>query len=490
MTGDDTKLHKAFQRAVMDQEKVERKFNEMKKAADAAAKSADKTGDALKGAGKKGDQAFGTEIIGKLQSYATIMGGVQLAVQAVTGSMAKMRADTDAAVQSIERLRDQRKEMSQMATDPKDYQKLKGGAERLSTKYGLSQEEGHALQTAARAGGFEKNLDQVALAAATFAKTEDLIPTAASLPTIFEGLTPEQALNLTAAGGTAAKNMTFKGVAEQLRIGAQGGRQAGSSPQETAALVTIMSDLFNTSTGDRIRAFGGKVGQSDMKGLGIMGAMDKLQGMDEKGRKAFLGDSAELNAVYSFLSERGGDVRSMEKQLSASMAASGTANSPLNVGAQAYFADKENRALFDRDVQKRKRELTEQKELGVTGLNNEAAKDIVRTSLSKRNSSFLRRWAAEGAMAASEWMPGGNNPQAIATAGVGGARNVGLGAFGIGLNSAEDAAVITEAGGNKAIAEDMRKAAAELYGAAYDLRDSTKNKTNAARRETVVNRPE
>lgn len=488
MTGDAARLDKAFQKQFANQETMERGFKKVKKSAEDTTQAVEKTAHSLRGAAAEGDEAFGATMQARVRDYIAGFGTATVIIGAVQQAIAKMRQDTAAAVQEIDRLQEQRREMAQLATDSADYQVLKGGAQRISTRFGLDQNEAFALTNAARAGGFESNIDQVALAAATFAPADDLTATAAVLPTIFEGLTPEQALNLTAAGGTAAKAMAFRGIAEQLRVGAQGGKQAGASAVETAALVTIMSDLFGMSTGDRVRAFGSKVGQSDMAGIGIMGAFDRLRGMDDAGRKAFLGESQELHAVYKFLSERGDDVRAMEKTLAAGMNASGTDQSPLMIGARSFLEDSENRGVFQRNVARQQRVLAEQQELGVPGLAVEEAKEDVRRHLSSKRADWVTRVFTEAAMATTDVVT--DDPRymrAMGAAASGGPLQLNNLLTGNSVSADAEWARRSQAASDQMV-ENILSATASLDRAAKNLETGSSNVTGAARREATMNR--
>ena len=401
MTGDEAKLWRSFQKIVGGQKLLEDGFDKIKKKADQTEKSIEKMG-------QTGLQAFGTKAVAQLQDFAQGFGNVQAIVSVVSGAISQLKADTATAVQSIERLTEQRKEMAQLATGPEHYQMLSKSTQQLAGRFGLDLEEAHKLRSAALAGGFERSLPQVALATATFAPADELIPTAASLPKNFEGLTTEQALNLTAAGGTSAENMTFRGVAQQLRIAAQGAGPAGSSGVETAAMVAVLSDLFQESTGDRLRAMGLKIAMDPkLRGKGIMGTFDIIKN-DPKKRATLLGDSQELHAVYNKLSASdnrdANRIRAMEAHLQKQMDATGTPNSPLMTGAQSFLSDPLNRALFNTRVARANREITQMNKLGPEGLQNEQDMERARQQMINRGVNPVSRYLAEGFMAADTYL--------------------------------------------------------------------------------------
>lgn len=419
MTGDERKLWRSFQKIIAKEKETEQA---MKKIGDAATTTEGKVGKlsqaterhagatkgtqkALGEAGAAGDSAFGAGALAKVGAFATGMLSVRTIVAGVSAHIQEMRKATDAAVQSIEKLQGSRKALAGRSDSSKDYGALKSSAESLSMNFGLSQEAAYSLADSARAGGWESSLKPIALASATWAEADDLTSTASRLPKIpgWENLSPVQAVNLVAAADKAASNLNFKESSEYMIKAARGGSQAGATATETAAMVTVMSDLFGASTGDRISGFGGKLAQNKkLAGKGLMGGFDALQAMPEKERKKFLGDSLELNEVYSFLENRGGDVRAMEQFLAGEMAKSGTEQAPLAVRSRAYLEDPENAALFRKQVSAQKKELKIQKERGVIGLDEEAAKDDVRGRWSDEGAWWISRAIGEAGMYAMD----------------------------------------------------------------------------------------
>jgi hypothetical protein len=393
INGTDKGFLKTLQTAV-------RAENEMKDGLEKIKKKSEEAGGSLEKLGKSGQKSFGSQALGMLQSFTGGMASLQGAVQLVSSAVNQLNADAAAAVSAVSKLTDQRKEMAQLAKNPADYYKLKTRAQELSTTYGLDQEKAHSITNAARAGGFEGSLDQVALAAATFANAEDLSQTAAILPMLFKGLSPEQAINLAAAGGTESKSMTFRGISNEMVIGARGAAAAGSSAVETGALTTILSDAFGRSTGDRLAAFGTKVSlNKELAGKGIMGAAEALQAMPEERRKAFLKDDLETNQVYNALVQRGADVRAMEKKLQAGVNATGTANAPLAIGANAFLEDRENRAMLNANVAAQRAERNNQDLNAVYALNKQQAANEQRSFV---GGNPVGRFFVE----AGEWLPG------------------------------------------------------------------------------------
>lgn len=461
MTGDEAKLFRAFQKLMTGQKQLEDGFEKVKKKADGAAEGVEKLG-------KKGEQSFGAKALTELDKFAQGFVNVGTVINVVSGAVEKLKNDTASAVQSVQQLKAERKEMAQLAEGSADYAKMVQTSQRVASKYGLSQEESTKLTNAAKAGGFESTLDQVALATATFAPADDLIPTAASLPTVFEGLTTEQALNLTAAGGTQAKNMTFAGVAKELRGAAQGAGPAGSSAVETTALVTVLSDLFGQSTGDRIRAFGSKVAMDpELRGKGIMQSFEMMQ-KDPALRKGFLGDSQELHAVYNKLAAGAApQVRAMEGTLAESMRASGTPNSPLMLGARSFLEDPMNRAAFNADVAARQAEIAQMNKLAPEGLQIQADMDRQRKRMLENGTNPISRFLAESMMQTDAFILDpilGKSPWRTQSA--------------PGTDTKNDAA-------SQAI-NGLGEAAKKLDAAATNLQSQTQSRSNAQRNEAAM----
>lgn len=498
MTGDEVALWRALSKIVSKNKDVESGFkkvgDEAKKTeqkVDQLAKKVEKikpppvpppvqlkaVNEELKRTVVSGEQAFGSMALGKVGSFAAGFLAVGTAVQGVNAVIQLMKQETDAAVQSIERLTAARKGLAGRAESGQDYAQMKKQAESLSKQFGLDQESAYNLVSDARAGGFEGSLKPIALASATFADAGDLTKTASVLPTLFEGVNAEEAVNLVAATDSAAKTLDYKQASDLMQVAAQGGKQAGASASETAALVAVGSDLFGQSTGDRIKAFGGRVAlDKNLSGKGIMGAFDALRAMPEGKRRKFLGESQELNAVYAFLEERGDDVRAVEGELSSAMAASGTDQSPIARRAKAFLDDPENAALFSANVQKQRAEIAGQKERGITGLNAQQAKDAMRARWRKDGTWYVNRAIGEAGMFMADAVS--DDPHWIRGGGITGSR---------GMSPAGWSSLGDDMNWNKAqnqASEKMVEAALKIDQAAENLKQSTSPpRTNAQRAE-------
>jgi hypothetical protein len=214
----------------------------------------------------------------------------------------------------------------------------------------------------------------------------------------------------------------------------------------------------------------------NLRGKGVMGGFEELQAMSPEKRKKFLGESIELNSVYQALEQDADKVRARQKEVAAGVAATGTSGSPLMIGSQAFLADEQNAAVFGRNVARERRELAKEKELGVKGMQIEAAKDSVRAKLTADGTWGVNRGIAEASMWVADAFS--DDPRAIRSAGISGGRGGGTAYLGGAGNPFADGAWVKK----------QMEAAEDLAAAAADLKDSAKSRTAAQRAEAAVNR--
>lgn len=485
MTGDEGRLVKAFQRANQAQEKMSRGFKDVKKHASEADEKAKNIGRSMQTTGKLSSGAF-AEMSKGLADYATNLSAVTVVAGAVTAAIQKLKEDTKQAVKDIEVLADVRKAIAGRSESSGDFQRLKGSAERIATTYGLSETESYKLVDSARAGGFEGDIDQVAMAARTFASVEDLSAAASIMSELFqgEGITPSQGINAVAAADKAASQLDFKQATHLMQIGAQGATAAGSNLAELGALASTMSTPFGQSAGERIRAFGTKVSMDEsMAGQGIMGAYDSLRAMPEADRQKWLGGNQEIVTFYQQLEKLDDEIRNRTAIMQQAIQNSGTANSEMAIRSKAWLDDPEQAALMSRDISANRLSIAKRKKHGVAGLTYNDTRNRVEEQMIAHDRWSLAQVAALGAMDLTSNFT--SDPGTVA--GVG---------FGVAALAGGDALQPWEWQQNladlekslKEVAPSLAASAKNLEVATSNYRKEVGNATSAARREAAANR--
>lgn len=261
--------------------------------------------------GKKGKKAIGPEF---LTMAAGAVGGILSIATAWQTAMAAVEFynnEKDKAVEATNSLNESRRSLRQVSKG--DFDALEQRADDL-TKLGITREQARELVFSGRSTGFEGEEATVAKADPVI-NIQDGAAFAGEFRKFFGGdnLTIEQAFN-TALAGAAESKFNISELLPQVRTAAQGALKGGESSDVVAA-TSILADKFGQSTGDRLRALGGKVALDDRTtGLNLIDAVKMLQG-DEQLRKDILKDSSELQAVFAEFSAQMDRIVSADKRI-------------------------------------------------------------------------------------------------------------------------------------------------------------------------------
>lgn len=242
---------------------------------------------------------FGPEAAGQVASlvggYVTLQGAINLVAEAFRFA----RQESEEALGSLRGLDDSRRRLNQIATSPEDLQAKMGRADAAAAKFGV--DRGTAYQALFDAYNYQIPGEYENIMAGRHV----FDPAAATkvggkLPSLFPGLKPMEAVNMTLAAA-AASEADFEDFASVVPIAGEGGRIAGASPEETLAGVGVLGSSFKSSAvaADRLKNIMTKIGLNpELQGKGLLGGLDALQAMSPEARGGILGDDQESNAAY------------------------------------------------------------------------------------------------------------------------------------------------------------------------------------------------
>jgi hypothetical protein len=330
MTGEEAQLWRALNKIVSKEKEVETGF---KKVGDEAAKAEQKvdklgrrvekikppavpppvqlkaTNQALKQTAIAGESAFGTAAIMRIGNFAAGFVSVSAAVGFARSSIQQLKADTDAAVASVEKLSQANRSLAQVATSPADYARLTTGSDKLAARYGVERDVARDVIFSARSEGFEGSVEDI-LRGAPAVDPRSSARVAGQLPTLFKdaNLSPTAAINMTLKAAQQSR-LNFEQIASAAPGAAEGTALTGSSPEETLAMLSVLAGKFKSgdTAADRIKAFSSKVGISKdkrLKGKSVLEALRTVQNdFSAKDRGEFLGEGVEINTAFRYLME-------------------------------------------------------------------------------------------------------------------------------------------------------------------------------------------
>jgi hypothetical protein len=212
----------------------------------------------------------------------------------------------------------------QVSQGPKDMQAMVSTASGLAARYGINRAEAEQLILASRNENFGPAVGLIAsgmganvLAGGAAGKA------AGQIPGLFpgSGLTSTQALSGAFAAAQGSR-VNFEMLGQNLPQAAEGASLAGASPAETMALLSVMTGRFASpeAAAARIKILGTNIGISPtLRGKGILGGVAALQGMSEKDRGGFLGQSAEQNSAYMVITQEMAAIQARQQTIEAAI---------------------------------------------------------------------------------------------------------------------------------------------------------------------------
>lgn len=306
MSGDEAKLFRSYQKIIDQAAKLEGKQKDLAKTTQQV--------------GAQADQSFGATAASAVGKYAMGILSLQAATQAFGAAMAYSKANTDAAIASVEQLIQARQKLNQVVDSGKEGQAANDFAERLASR-GISRDAALDIVSSARGAGFVGSEDMVArLVAANQFSPQSAVMTAGRVRNMFGdgAMTSLQSLAGTRAGSKIS-DLDIDPYLNMLPNLATAQTMAGGTPAEAMAITAYVASKHQRGA-EYVATMSGSLNQlKGFKGLGIMGQVEKLRGMTEAQRTKALGGSKEANFAYDWLSSGGGIVAGYQKQIQAAI---------------------------------------------------------------------------------------------------------------------------------------------------------------------------
>lgn len=321
---------------------------------------------------------LGTSVAGVMTSYLSLQG----VLAGVRNALAFVRGETDRAVASSEQLIESNRQLRQVAISDKDLQAMHDKADLLATEYGETRQTTRAIVFQGRSLGFEEAVPSL-IKYGDVVSPEQAALVAGKVPKLFpgSGLTPMQAVDL--VGFAAQKSeISFEDMALPLARLAEGGGLTGATPEETAAIMSVMVTSFASkeTAADRMKALAVKLSQSEeFGGKGVVEGFKALVAADEEARSDFLGKNAELIVAFGKMKERVPEVDEALGKMEAHTASMKGGRLPfLEQAYEATFSEKTEVGRLNRSLERLRKarisdELKNEKQLAKRGADQEAA---------------------------------------------------------------------------------------------------------------------
>lgn len=316
LTAEEAQLLRAMKKAEDAQQRYNDKLKKSKEEAANASAQARKTGDSLAEMGKRSESAFNLR---SLQNYVAGFSTVTTAISAATAMWNKFRQEQDQALGTLlgtantDRMLTQVAEAGQLST-------LIAQADNLATTRGMDRNAARQLLFTAISDGFQQDVSTVAAASAVIDPNDAGI-VAGQTRGLFrnDNLSAEEALSMVLSAAKISR-LDFGPMARSLPTAAAGVSQLDGTLAETLAAMAVLPGKFKSGddAATYLKGFASKASLDQRtSGMGLLAAFDTVAAMSEEDRRDFLGESIELNQVYSALSQTRADIGEIYKTIQA-----------------------------------------------------------------------------------------------------------------------------------------------------------------------------
>lgn len=314
----------------------------------------------------------------RARQFGIALGVLGTAVATLRQGFQGLREDAERGLAAAEKIRGGNQNLAQIAGSADELKRMEMVADGLAVRFGISRQDARELLFSAKSAGVAEGGGLSTMArASTLLEKDATARVAGQFTNLFKGAQDVSVNQALSGAMVAAQDSLF--TFEELSLGAPSAAEAaagaGTSAEETLALLSVLSDRFPSTqtTGDRIKAFSSKVAQTEsLRGLGVVGAFEALRAMDPEDRKEILKDSQELNAVYDILSKDIDEVIAKRKQIEEDFRATAAGGGALARQLQIQESSASFRLGRDRVSAEVKAEI----ELEREGLRLEAARAL------------------------------------------------------------------------------------------------------------------
>lgn len=396
MTGDEAKLFRSLQKIVGQQNKMKKGFEDVEK-------SGKKAGDAT-------EKSFGQKAIKGLADFAAGLNIIKSGHDKILSVMKEIRAESEKAGKGLLEARETRAQLIQVAGgNQQEFQRLVAISNQLRTTQGLTAVQANRLTFQAKSAGLEQDvqffgrLGEIGFEPTAGIEAVQKLQAAFGVGGATGAGTSQQIINklLEAAAQSPV------GAAEIARAASTASAafaNIGGSDEGLLALGAVFSETFKSpeAANQRIKSLATQLfkksdqidfqGTEPLKGLDLISNLSELgkQGRltDEGGNvvdvKKFLGEANALEAVKAFETQKKEIQGIRERLLEADrLQGGGILSRSLEIAA----SDPTLRTINQSAIDKQKRLVGEQGDLGITALRAQSLQD---------RGSTLRREANQG----------------------------------------------------------------------------------------------
>jgi len=388
-----------------DQQKLIREFAKQQRKIDQLESKYKKLGRAGKGAGDKAtagltNQQKGiSKVLPSIGKMATAYVGVGTAITGVTQALQFMREEQKKALRDAEKLTESRRSLAQISTEPGDLQRFQKQAARIAKRSDLNVRQAQQLVFSAVSEGFENALPVISRITPAVG-VESAKTLAGQVPTLFQGqITSRESINAGLAAA-AESRVNLKEFGPIVPTGAEFGRELGVTPAETFAALSRLPSKFKSpeQAATRFRAFLSRLelrGGEQFQGVGLFGALDRLEQLSPEARDKLLGESQETQSAFRALRAERSVIRERTGRIQEAIRSTGTDQSPIAQALREALSEPEVRALLERSKSASSLNIARREKLAVPEAQFETLQNQLQKQLIEEDAAGFRRFFAQ-----------------------------------------------------------------------------------------------
>jgi chromosome segregation ATPase len=382
-----------------------------------------------------------------------------------------VRGETEKAKNSQDALVDSRRRLAQVATSEEDLAAMLERADKAAMKFGVSRQKAQEAIFSARSEGWEAEYETV-MRNATVVDPNAAAGVAGQVPGLFratgEQISTEQAVSGTLAAAQQSR-LDFESIARSLPQAAEGVSQAKGTFAETASALGVLAGRFKSgdTAAERIKLFSAKLAQNtDTAGRGLIGGFDALVAAGAEAQKEFLGESVELNAAFTILSEEMPLIKQRTAELADELARTAKGEESLLARQRRIAeADPGEQARLERMRAAIERERANERQFATAGSLRQAAADRTIANIKATGGDGFEQFAAERAAGAGDFFQMGTSATTGMMRGLVAAMNPGR-AFNLAMDAEKQAELLRSE--SAALREKTRAESPAFRGAGAD----------------------
>jgi hypothetical protein len=331
--------------------------------------------------------------LGKTVSVAS---AIAAAVGTATKAWDLYSEAQDKALGSLESLDASNRKLAQVANSPEDLAALQTRADKGALATGVSRQKAREVLFNARSEGYEASFEAI-LASSTVVDPTPAADVAGKLPALFKGKIGRLESISLALLGAKESNMNFEQMAGSLSTAAEGGTVIGSTPEETTAIMSVLSARFKSpdTAADRTKGFGVRAGiDPRFAGAGFIGAFERLATLPETERKDFLGDSQELNTFYSVMKEELPKVKEQLEKARSERKNFAAGGGMLRDQIKIADGDRNINAMKKVQISRIEAEIATEKNLFESATNKEESAKKTTALVESKNATLINRFSS------------------------------------------------------------------------------------------------